>query len=331
VTLQVPLVEWYHEHLCHPGETRTELTVGQHFTWVGLRSTVQSVCKKCDACQRTKRRTIKYGKLPEKLAEIVPWETLCVDTIGPYQIKQKGKKTLELWAVTMIDPATGWFEIKNIDTKQADNVANVMEQAWSSRYPWPQQVVLDRGTEFMAEFSKMLIEDYNIKKNPITKRNPQANSIVERVHQTIGNMIRTFSIQEMELDESDPWGGILAAVAFAVRSTVHTTTQATPMQLVFGRDAILNITHKAKWKYIKDRKQKLIRINNERENSKRVDHEYKPGDLVLVKLEQRTKYGTDSYSGPHTVIKLNANGTVRVREGALVDTYNVRQLVPYHQ
>ena len=60
----------------------------------------------------------------------------------------------------------------------------------------PQKVILDRGTEFMAEFSKMIQDDYGIKKKPITKRNPQANIIVERFHQTIGNMIRTFEVQE---------------------------------------------------------------------------------------------------------------------------------------
>ena len=28
--LQVRLVEWYHNTLCHPGETRTELSISQH-------------------------------------------------------------------------------------------------------------------------------------------------------------------------------------------------------------------------------------------------------------------------------------------------------------
>ena len=43
-SLQKPMVEWYHEFLAHPGESRTELTIGQHFWWSGLRKTVQEVC-----------------------------------------------------------------------------------------------------------------------------------------------------------------------------------------------------------------------------------------------------------------------------------------------
>ena len=111
----------------------------------------------------------------------------------------------------------------------------------------------------MAEFTTMIINDYGIKKRPISTRNPQANAIVERIHQTIGNVLRTFEVQKDELDEDDPWSGILAATMFATRATVHTTLQKTPMQLVFGRDAILNIAHDACWNLIKDRKQKLIK------------------------------------------------------------------------
>ena len=45
----------------------------------------------------------------------------------------------------MIDPATGWFEMKEIKTKAADTVANILEQKWLTRYPWPTQMIFDRG------------------------------------------------------------------------------------------------------------------------------------------------------------------------------------------
>jgi transposase InsO family protein len=327
-TLQKRIVSWYHETLCHPGETRTEATIAQHFTWPKMRADVHKECTTCATCQLTKRTKKKYGHLPEKRAESLPWYVLCIDMIGPYRIARKGKKDLTLWCVTMIDPATGWFEIRPVPgTKRADVVANIVEQAWLTRYPWPQEVIFDRGTEFMAEFSEMLINDYGIKKKPITKRNPQANAIVERVHQTIGNMIRTFQVHSV--DDDDPWTGILSAVAFAVRSTVHTTTRATPMQLVFGRDAILNIQFEANWKFIKDRKQHLIRQNNKRENAKRIPHQYHVGDEVLIKQDQNTKFGSDPYKGPFTITEVRTNGTVRLREGITEDTYNVRMLTPY--
>ena len=73
------------------------------------------------------------------------------------------------------------------------------------------------------------------------------NSIVERVHQTIGNMIRTWFVDDPDLDDKNPHAGLLSAVAFATRATIHTTLNATPSQLVFGRDAMLNMEFEADW------------------------------------------------------------------------------------
>jgi len=53
--LQVPAVDWYHTHLMHPGETRMELTMGQHYYWKGMRPTIQAFCKLCGVCKRTRK------------------------------------------------------------------------------------------------------------------------------------------------------------------------------------------------------------------------------------------------------------------------------------
>jgi hypothetical protein len=71
----------------------------------------------------------------------------------------------------------------------------------------------------MAELAQMIKNDYGVKLKPITTRNPQANAIIERVHQTIRNIIRTFNVQA--LDTNDPWSGLLTATMFAVRATEH--------------------------------------------------------------------------------------------------------------
>jgi len=152
-----------------------------------------------------KKKLKKNGHLPEKTKR--------------YK-KTKDPKPLQLWAVTMIDPATGWIEIKEI----ADVVANVLKRTWLTRYPRPSVITLDWGKEFMAEATTMNINDYGIKKRPIRVRNDQANSIIEHVHQTISNILRTFKIHDTTVDEEDPWSGLLVATMFAIRSTVHTTT-----------------------------------------------------------------------------------------------------------
>ena len=91
----------------------------------------------------------------------------------------------------MIDPATGWFDMRAIKTKSADVIANKIEQNWLSKYPWPSKIILDQGNEFMKEVIQMIEQDYSITRHPITTH-LQANSILERAHQTISNILCTF-------------------------------------------------------------------------------------------------------------------------------------------
>jgi len=97
---------------------------------------IEDICQKCSTCQKSKRSYKKYGKLPPKEAETIPWDMLCVDLVGPYSFTHHPTKDkIKLWAVTMIDPVTGWFEIAEIKDKFAYTVANTVEQTWLTHYP----------------------------------------------------------------------------------------------------------------------------------------------------------------------------------------------------
>jgi hypothetical protein len=223
-------------------------------------------------------------------------------------------------AVTMIDPATGWFEMIELSTKQADEVANAVETTWLSRYPWPQEVTFDAGTEFKAEFRKMIEEDYHIKAKPITIRNPQANAIIERIHGVVGDMIRTFNVNELDNAHNHPFEGFVASICWAVRSTYHTTLNATPGQLVFGRDMIFNIRHQADWQLINQRKRVRIDDNNLRENAKRISHDYTIGERVLITKADYNKM-EPAKEGPYTILRVHANGTVTIQKGRAQHQY----------
>ena len=99
----------------------------------------------------------------------------------------------------------------------------------------------------MAEFTEMIQRDYGIKKSPIFTRNHQSNVILERVHQTIGSMIKSFQVHNTNLGKEDPCTRILGVVIFAAPDTVHETNHVTPMQFVFGRNTMLNDKHEDDW------------------------------------------------------------------------------------
>jgi hypothetical protein len=176
-----------------------------------------------------------------------------------------------------------------------------------------------------------MCENYGITPKLNTEYNPQANSIIERVHATLGNMLRTFQLEEQELKEHDPWSGFLSSAAWAIRSTYHTVLDATPGQLVFGRDMVLPVAFKTEWAEIVQRKQEQIIRDNARENSRRIVHEYKVGDQVLINKPGILRKMSTPREGPYTVIRVHTNGTVRVQRGPVATRINIRRLTPYHE
>ena len=142
-----------------------------------------------------------------------------------YQMTIENVKTVYLQAVNMIDPAICCIEIRTVPSAHTDLVSNMVQLVWLTRYPLPSKVIVDRGNEFLAEFKTMIQANYGITVKPINSRNLQANSILERVHQTIGNIIRTFKVQDIVLDDENSWDRILASSMFALHTTVHSTAE----------------------------------------------------------------------------------------------------------
>ena len=147
-TLQDRLVETYHNLLQHPGSTRMEATIRHVFDFAGLREKVETYCKTCHVCQLSKKQRKKYGHLPPKEAEeAIPWKRVNVDVVGPYKVKVANKE-LSLLAMTMIDPATGWFEIAHLPEATSYETQKAFDSHWLARYPRPMEVGMDNGSHF---------------------------------------------------------------------------------------------------------------------------------------------------------------------------------------
>jgi RNase H-like domain found in reverse transcriptase/Reverse transcriptase (RNA-dependent DNA polymerase)/Integrase zinc binding domain len=325
--LRERIITWYHDYLVHPGKTRMEATIRQIFTWPGLKPQVEEWCRTCHSCQLFKKQRKKYGHLPAKKAETKPWWRVNVDCIGPYPVRTP-TKIYELRAMTMIDPATGWFEIARIINPNSDEAQRAFDSCWLARYPRPVEVGYDNGSEFKWLFAE-LCANMGITPKISTEYNPQSNAIIERVHQVLGNALRTFELEKRELDDKEPFEPFLTATAYAIRSTYHTTLKATPGQLVFGRDMILPVQFKANWASIALQKQERINQSNSQENQKRIPHTYKIGDKVLLELPGKVRKMSAPREGPYDVVHVSTNGTVRIKRGAVIQRVNIRRLTPY--
>ena len=129
-----------------------------------------------------------------------------MNLIGPFTLKGKDGTVIDFMCLTMIDPASSWFEIVELpvttdevipmDTKgrkgtkthnntklpyfdkSSTMISHLVNKTWFSHYPRCQYIIYDNGSEFKLHF-ETLCESYGIKCKPTSIKNPQANAILE--------------------------------------------------------------------------------------------------------------------------------------------------------
>jgi hypothetical protein len=214
---------------------------------------------------------------------------LCVNLIGPYVIEGKDGSQIDFMALTMIDPASSWFEIvelplvkrlrmtnvngkellqsEDIFDKSSDRVAKLVNKTWLSWYPRCRYMIYGNSSEFKLHFDH-LCESYGIKRKPtmVKNKNPQANAILECMHQVLGQMLRTSELDMADSVSPDDIDDFLDNAAWAICSTYHTVLEASPGAAIFGRDMLFDIPFMADWYKIGEHRQLLTDCNNEREN-----------------------------------------------------------------
>ena len=95
-----------------------------------------------------------------------------------YAMKGKKDKDVYLQVITMIDPATGWIEIRSVPEARADLVANQVELARLTRYPLPNNIMVDSSKVLLVELKTMMANDYVIPCNSISVRNQQGYAMM---------------------------------------------------------------------------------------------------------------------------------------------------------
>lgn len=78
-----------------------------------------------------------------------------------------------------------------ITNKKSKEIALLVDSEWFNRYPRPVNCIHDNGTEFTGEEFQELLLSYGVKSKPTIVKNPQANTVHERAHFLIAEMVRT--------------------------------------------------------------------------------------------------------------------------------------------
>jgi hypothetical protein len=84
--------------------------------------------------------------------------------------------------------------------------------------------------------SSTYAKSYGIKHKPTTVENPQANAVLERVHQVLGQMLCTAEINMANSVTLDVVDIYYDNVAWAICSVHHTVLKISPGAAIFGQD-----------------------------------------------------------------------------------------------
>jgi hypothetical protein len=171
-------------------------------------------------------------------------------------------------ALTMIDPASSWFEIAEVPVverllrktvngkelliadqilyKTSVQIAKLVNKTWLCRYPQRSYLIYSNRSEFKLYF-EYLCKSYGIKHKPTTVKNPQANGILECVHQGLRQMLHTAEVDMADSVTPNDVDVFLDNSAWAICSTYYTVLKASPGTAIFGCNMLFNIPFMTDW------------------------------------------------------------------------------------
>lgn len=117
-----------------------------------------------------------------------------------------------------------------IKTKNTNEIAERLMEYISIFGP-PKELISDQGKEFLNECITHLINLTGVEHRVTSTYHPQTNGLTERFNQTLVSALRKHT-------EANPtqWHKWLPYVLLAYRTRTHSTTQATPFFLLFGKE-----------------------------------------------------------------------------------------------
>ena len=175
-----------------------------------------------------------------------------------------------------------------IRNKSSYHVAKLFDASWLCCYPCLKVVRFNNGPKFTGEEFQELLESYGIDPKTITVKNPCANTLIEQIHLTMGDMLCT---KEFILNERETWldkvQNILQSISWAYCSIESTSTGYLSGQLAFVCDMIMNFKTHVDWAMIQQ-KRKLSAVSTlMRGNASHLDYVYQVREKCLItKYEQ---------------------------------------------
>ena len=305
----------------HLGVSKTYNKILNHFFWPLIKTDVSNFCRSCHTYQMVGKPNQKIPRAPLHPIPAFeePFSRVIIDCVGPLPKTKSGNEFL----LTIMCASTRFPEAIPLRNIKAKTIVRALIKFFTL-VGLPKSIQSNQGSNFMSGLFQQVMSELNIEQYKSSAYHPESQGALERFHQTLKNMIRTYCFQtEKHWDEG------IHLLLFASRESVQESLGFSPFELVFGhsvrgplklmKEKLLSDEQVPTnlLRYVSDFKLKLstaceLAQKNLRSSQAKmkarydqhtVDRNFKEGDQVLALLPIPGRHLQARYFGPYTVAR----------------------------
>jgi hypothetical protein len=216
----------------HLGMTGTIDKIQKNYSWPSMIKDIKDYVETCDVCQRCKHSRVV--KIPMKVTSVAKevFFRVMIDLVGPFTETIKGSK----YVLSIMCDLSKYVVLVPLKDATAESVAIGLSERLFCIFGVPVEILSDRAQNFLGKVMQSLCKLFKIKKVNTTSFRPQSNPI-EAYHFVLNSYLRCLT----ETSKTE-WDEILPYAAFSYNTKTHSSTNYTPFEVVFGRQANLPLS-----------------------------------------------------------------------------------------
>ncbi|WRX13925.1 Integrase [Theobroma cacao] len=202
------------------------------YYWLTLESDCINFARKCHKCQVYADRIHAPPAPLHVFTAPWPFSMWGMDVIGLITPKASNGHRFILVA---IDYFTKWVEAASYANVTQKVVCKFIQKEIICRYGLPERIITDNASNLNGAMVKDVCTKFKIKHHNSTTYRPKMNGAVEAANKNIKKIVEKMT--EVYKD----WHEKLPFALHAYRTSVRTSTGATPYSLVYGAEAVLPV------------------------------------------------------------------------------------------
>lgn len=326
------------------------MLLSENFYWPKLRHDVERYVQRCVTSHKAKSKLNPHGLYTPLPVPNAPWEDISMDFVLGLPRTRRGRDSIFV-AVDRFSKMAHFIPCNKSD--DASHVADLFFREVVRLHGVPCTIVSDRDVKFMSYFWKTLWAKLGTKLLFSMTCHSQTDGQMEVVNRTLSMLLRMMIKKNLK-----EWEDCLPHVEFAYNRVVHSTTQLSPFEVVYGFNPITpldllplplqeraNMEATKRADYVKKMHEKTketierkIQSYAAKANKDRKKMLFQPGELVWVHLrkdrfpEKRKSKLMPHGDGPFRVLEKITDNAYKIDlpgDYTVSNTFNVVDLSPF--